>query len=156
MPVRINGATSGSITISAPTSGPDETIVLSTALSSKAERVFEPIANLTIASNATTLDLNTANVGFIATAASANFTLNVSNVPTTDNQAITVSILLTQGATGRIPNALQINGVSQTIRWQGGSAPTPTSTNNDIDIFSFTLIRRSATWTAFGSAVLDF
>ena len=36
MPVRINGATSGSTTIAAPDTGGDETIVLSTALASKA------------------------------------------------------------------------------------------------------------------------
>lgn len=37
MPVRINGATSGSTTIAAPDTGSDETIVLSTALASKAD-----------------------------------------------------------------------------------------------------------------------
>jgi hypothetical protein len=37
MPIKINGATSGSTTIAAPDTGTDETIVLSTALASKAD-----------------------------------------------------------------------------------------------------------------------
>lgn len=129
---------------------------LNDTFASKADLLSEPVVDLTITSNATTLDLNSGNVGFIATAPSANFTLNLTNAPTTNGRAITVTVLVTQGATGRIPNVLQIAGVGQTIRWQGGSAPTATNTTNDIDIFSFTLIRRSSAWTVFGSALLDF
>lgn len=39
MPIKINGATSGSTTITAPDTGGDETIVLSTALAGKADIV---------------------------------------------------------------------------------------------------------------------
>lgn len=129
---------------------------LTDTFGSKVDRISEPVTDLTITSNLTTLNLNTANVGFVATAPGANFTVNVTNAPSTNGQAITISILVTQGATGRIPNALQIAGVGQTIRWQGGSAPTATNTTNDIDIFSFTLLRRSNAWTVFGSALVDF
>lgn len=129
---------------------------LTSGLSLKADLLSEPIVDLTITSNATTLDLNSGNVGFVATAPSANFTLNLTNAPTTNGRAITATVLVTQGATGRIPNALQIAGVGQTIRWQGGAAPTATNTTNDIDIFSFTLVRRSNAWTVFGSALTDF
>lgn len=129
---------------------------LTTINTAKADRIFEPVVDLTITTNLTTLDLNSGNVGFIATAPTANFTLNVTNAPTTNGRAITVTLFVTQGATGRIPNALQIAGVGQTIRWQGGSAPSATNTTNDIDVFSFTLLRRSNAWTVFGSALLDF
>lgn len=129
---------------------------LNDTFTSKSDRVSEPVSDLTITSGTAVIDLNSSNVGFIGSAPAANFTLNVTNAPTTNGRAVTVSILVTQGATGRIPSALQIAGVAQTIRWQGGSAPTATSTTNDIDIFSFTLLRRSSAWTVFGSSLLDF
>ena len=122
----------------------------------KADRISEAITDLTISSDILTFDTAVSNVAFVATAPTANFTLNVTNAPTTDGRAITVVAFIVQGATGRIPSVLQIAAVGQTIKWQGGAAPTPTSTTGKIDVFSFTLIRRSAAWTVLGSALLAF
>lgn len=80
---------------------------------------------------------------------SANFTANFTNVLTTNNRATSLVLILVQGATAYIPNALQIDGVGQTINWQGGSAPTGNS--NKIDLVSFTLVRSGAAWSVIGS-----
>lgn len=128
---------------------------LTTDLAAKADRQSEDLPTIVIATNVLTLNLTNSNLANIASA-SANFTVNVTNVPTTNDKAITVTVFLTQGATGYFPNALQIAGVAQTIKWQGGTAPVPTSVSDKVDIFSFTLNRVSSTWVVFGSALLAF
>ena len=81
---------------------------------------------------------------------SGNVTANFTNVPTTDNRVISVSIIVNQGGTGYIINAVQIAGVAQTIKWQGGSAPT--ASTNKTDVFSFNLVRTGAAWSVLGAA----
>lgn len=78
----------------------------------------------------------------------ANFTANFTNVPTTNNRTITVVLVLIQGSTPYYPNALQINGVAQTIKWANATAPTPTASR--VEIVSFSLIYMSGTWTVIG------
>ena len=86
---------------------------------------------------------------FYHTSISSNFTANFTNVPTTNNRATPVVLVLVQGATPRLPTTVQVDGVTQTIEWQGGSVPTGTA--NQIDLVSFTLIRTGSTWTVLGS-----
>lgn len=86
---------------------------------------------------------------FYHTSVAANFTANFTNVPTTSNSALGVAIIIAQGANAYLPNALQINGLAQTILWQGGSAPTVNA--NKTDIFVFNLIRLTSSWVVLGS-----
>ena len=81
---------------------------------------------------------------------SADFTANFTNVPTTDDRAISVALILVQGGTAYMPTAVQIGGAAQTILWQGGSAPSGTASGTDV--VSFTLIRESTSWTVIGSS----
>ena len=83
---------------------------------------------------------------------SANFTANFTNVPTTDNRTIICTLILNQGSTAYVPNAVQINGVTQTINWTG-SAGVPAGDANDVNIATFVLIRQSSTWQVLGSIV---
>jgi hypothetical protein len=70
---------------------------------------------------------------------------------------MTINVFTTQGATGYIPTTFQIGGASQTIRWAGGTAPTPTSSAGKIDVFTFTMQRTSgAAWIVYGSSSLNF
>jgi hypothetical protein len=78
-----------------------------------------------------------------------NFTANFTNVPTTTDRAISVVLVLNQGATARLPTAIQIGGAAVTIKWFGEVVPTPS--NNKIDIVSFTLLRIGSTWEVLGS-----
>lgn len=85
---------------------------------------------------------------FYHTSISANFTANITNVSTTDNRAKVVAIVLSQGGTAYIPNAVQIDGTSQTIKWSQGSEPSGNA--NKLDIVTFTLLRISSTWIVAG------
>lgn len=78
----------------------------------------------------------------------ANFTLNATNVPTTDNRTIVIVVFLIQGSTGYYPNAFQIDGTGQTINWSNGTEPTANA--NKKDVCSFTLIRTGSAWTVLG------
>lgn len=86
---------------------------------------------------------------FFHSSIAANFTANFTNVPTTDNRGIAMVLILVQGATGRIPNAVQINGVPATLRWANNTVPTPS--DNRVDVATFTLIRVSGSWTVLGN-----
>jgi hypothetical protein len=110
--------------------------------------IAETTVDATITSNTLTANYNDTNI-FYVSSPSANFTVNATNVPTTNNRMMTISVVVSQGATGYIPSAVQIDGSAQTIKWSGGSAPGATS--NKIDIFSFNLLRRNSTWTVFGA-----
>lgn len=86
---------------------------------------------------------------WLHTAVAANFTANFINVPTTNNSVTNFTILIYQGATPYYPNAIQIEGVAQTVNWADNTAPTPNS--NKKEIVSFSLIRSSGAWTVIGS-----
>ena len=86
---------------------------------------------------------------FLHSALTADFTANFSNVPTTANRTLSVALIISQGATGYLPTAVQIDGAAQTILWQGASAPT--STPSATDIVSFTFIRSAGAWTVLGT-----
>jgi hypothetical protein len=93
-------------------------------------------------------DFSTSDV-FYHTGISANFTANITNVPTTVGRISTVTLILAQGGTGYLPTAVQIGGTGQTIKWAGNTQPTPQA--NKTDVVVFTLIRTSAgAWVVLG------
>jgi len=59
--------------------------------------------------------------------------------------------LATTGATAYGVTAVQIDGVAQTIKWAGGTAPTPG--NNSVNAYTFTLVKTvsTPTYTVLGS-----
>lgn len=118
-----------------------------------AAEMAEIAASGTISTNVLTLDWTATNISYVSSPA-ANFTLNITNAPTTDDRALSVTVIVTQGATAYIPSVLQIDGSGQTIKWAGGSAPSGTA--NKIDIFSFVLLRTGSAWTVFGSSSLNY
>jgi hypothetical protein len=118
--------------------------------------VRETVNDGTITTNVLTLDYPAGTISYIPTAPTANFTVNITNAPTDNGKAITIVVMVTQGATGYIPNVLQVAGSAQTIKWLGGTNPTPTSSAGKLDIFNFTLIRRATAWTVLGNSALNF
>ncbi len=114
------------------------------------QEVTEVLSTLTGATGTVTHNLTDGSV-FYHTSAAANFTANFTNVPTTTSRSITVTIVIVQGATGYIPNAVQIDGAAQTINWAGGAAPTPTA--NKTEFYSFNLLRIGSAWSVFGSEI---
>lgn len=88
-------------------------------------------------------DFSTGSIWYHATA-STNYSANFTNLPTTNNQAITTTIIISQGATGYSPTSVRINGVTQSIKWGGGTYSVST---NKVDVIGFTFIRTGATWS---------
>jgi hypothetical protein len=103
----------------------------------------------TAVSGTRTFDTSVSPIEYI-TGITANITVNFINVPTTNDVSHSFSVVIDQGATAFIINAIQIAGVAQTILWADGSAPS--GTNSGTDVFTFTLLRRSSAWTVLGSA----
>ena len=121
------------------------------------QELREQTSDITLVSNAATLDWSAGNIYYIATAPTGNMTFNMSNVPTDNSRIMTINIFVTQGSTGYIPTTFQIAGVSQTIRWSGGSAPTPTNSAGKIDVFSFTMQRTSGgAWIVYANQSLNY
>lgn len=89
---------------------------------------------------------------FYHTSVAGNFTVNLTNVPTTNNRMFQVTLVITQGATGYYPNGFRIDGVVQTINWYGVT-PVPTSTNGAVDLAVFTVMRSGTTaaWRVHGN-----
>lgn len=107
----------------------------------------EILSSLTGATGVVVHDFG-ANAIFDHTSIAANFTANITNVPTTANRALNVVLVLRQGATPYIPSAVQIDGVAQTINWTEALAPTGNA--NSVDVITFSLLRVGSTWTVLG------
>jgi len=152
--VQVNNSTVGgtlAVTSTATFSG-DVTI----AGNLKIQEMSEDVIDVALSSNVASLDYSTGNIFWITSTPSAAMTWSITNAPTTNGRTFSITGFVTQGATGYIPSTLNVNGSSATIKWFGGTSPTPTSTSGKIDIFNFTLIRRGDAWTALGNASLNF
>ena len=114
--------------------------------------VSEKFSSLTGATGVVAHDCDNGHI-FYHTSISADFTANFTNLGLSNNYSTNLTLILNQGATARIPSAVQISGSAQTINWQGGSAPSGTS--NGIDAVSFTILRDSGSYIVLGQLV-DF
>ena len=92
----------------------------------------------------------------ICTNPSGNITLNVTGIPTDstfDNYSLAFSVIVSNTGTARSCTAINLNGLSRTIKWFGGSlaaAISGVTTSNGYDSYSFTGINTvgSASTTA--------
>ena len=83
------------------------------------------------------------------TGIAASFTANFTNLPTTSSRAISVALMLVQGATPYMCTAVQVEGVAgPTIKWASGV--TPTGTANYVDVVSLTFLRIAGAWSVLG------
>jgi len=105
------------------------------------------VASAAVASQSISL-LNGSRWYFTANA-NANVTLNFvgSTSSTLANilpvgQTVRVEVMMTQGATAYLPTAYQIDGVSQTVKWINGTAPTIGNTNS-INLYNYTITKLS-------------
>lgn len=106
------------------------------------------------------VDLASSAIHYYTANASADWTFNFrGNGSTTLNSmlnvggTISVAFMVTNGSTAYKPAAtsVQIDGVTVTPKWNGGTAPSTGSTNS-IDVYTFTIIKTaSATYTVLGT-----
>jgi hypothetical protein len=99
------------------------------------------------ASGTTTFDTTGTSI-FYNSGPTANVTANFTNVPTNSNRTTSVTVILSQSATPRLINVLQVNSTGSGINWANSTIPTPNA--NKYDVFGFSLIRSGSTWIALG------
>jgi hypothetical protein len=99
-----------------------------------------------------TYDFNTGSIWYHSTA-STNYTADFVNLPTTDSRAITATIIISQGTTGYSPTSVRISGVTQSVKWSGGTYSVST---NKVDIVGFTFLRTSGTWSQIFGQISSF
>ena len=99
------------------------------------------------ASGTVTFDTNGTSI-FYNSGPTGNVTANFTNVPTNSNRTTSVTVILSQSATPRLINVLQVNSTASTINWANSIIPTPNA--NKYDVFGFSLIRSGSTWISLG------
>jgi hypothetical protein len=145
--VTINPATTGAmnnVAIGSTTASSVRATALTATGQSTFQQVTEVLNTKTGASGAVVHDYSTGSVWY-HTSLGANFTVNLTNTPSTPGRSLTVTLLLIQGGTPFIPNAFQINGSGVTISWPGGV--TPTGRANKVDIATFILLNPGGSFT---------
>ena len=104
------------------------------------------------------MDVNTTSIMYFTGNASDNWTLNIRGNATTSldsimgvGESITVTFLATQGTTAYYANALKIDGVTKTPKYQGGAA-WKSGNASSVDAYTYTVIKTGgATFTVFAS-----
>ena len=114
------------------------------------QQTVEKMSTLADPAGTVNVDFTTGSVWFVY-GLTQNFTINFDNVPSDVDSAISIVFILNQGGTGYLPNQIQIDTAPQTIQWQNGIEPTPSS--DSTDVVSFTLINTGSTWEILGSLV---
>jgi hypothetical protein len=131
-----SGGTVSSLTVAGPT---------------QLQQIGEVINSLTGATGTVTHDWSSGAI-FYHSSIAANFTANITNLPTTALRTYTVTLILEQGSPAYYSNALQIAGSAQTINWANNATPVPGANKKEIQ--TYTLINKSTTstpsWVVFG------
>ncbi len=113
--------------------------------------VNETFSNITGATGVVTHNC-AGNQIFNHSSIAANFTVNLTSLTIAISQATVITLILNQGVTAYVPNALQIAGVAQTIRWQGTSVPSGNA--GKLDAVAFTILcTASSTYVVTGQLV---
>lgn len=120
------------------------------------------IENITVTASAptatTNFDVGTQSIQYYTSSATTNFTLNIrgTSLVTLDSlmgvgQSVTIALMVTNGATPYYPTSMSIDGVSTSVLWRGGIAPTAGDANA-VDMYGIVIVKRAAaTYTVFAS-----
>ncbi len=112
----------------------------------------------TAATGTINYDVTTQSVVYFTSNASGNFTLNFRgssgtslNTVMSTGESLSVTFLVTNGATAYYNSAVQVDGSSVTPKWQGGTAPTSGNASS-IDSYTYVIIKTaSATFTVLAA-----
>lgn len=84
---------------------------------------------------------------------SGNWTLDVTNLSLTSGFSSALVVSIFQDATAYMPTVLKIDGVTQTVIWQGGGG-VPTGNANKYDFVNYSILcTASSTYVVFGQLV---
>jgi hypothetical protein len=107
---------------------------------------------------------NAQSVMYYTANASANWTLNLRhssgttlNTAMAVGQTVTVTFMVTNGATAFYNNVVQVDGTTTgvTTKWQGGTAPTSGNASS-IDVYTYAIIKTAASTFTVLAAVSKF
>ena len=109
-------------------------------------------------SSTTNFDVITQAVQYYTSNTTTNFTLNFRGNDSTALNAImsigqsaTIALIVTNSTTAYYPSTIQIDGTSQTVKWQNGTAIS-SGNASALDVYTFTAIKTAAnTYTVLGS-----
>jgi hypothetical protein len=112
----------------------------------------------TAATGTINYDITTQSVLYFTTNASGNFTVNFRGSSGTSldtvmstGESMSVTFLVTNGATAYYNSAVQVDGSSVTPKWQGGTAPTSGNASS-IDSYTYVIIKTgTATFTVLAA-----
>ena len=135
---------SGSLTVSGTSSLSGHTIL---------SEISETI-NVTPGATASTVvyDFSTGAIWYHETI-STDYTAYFINMPVDNNRAITTTIMINQGPTGYSPTIVRIDGVTQSVKWSGGTYSVST---NKVDVVGFTFIRTGSVWAQVFGQISSF
>ena len=112
----------------------------------------------TAATGTINFDVATQSILYYTANASANWTVNFRGGASTSlnslmnvGQTVTVTFMVTQGATAYYNSAIQIDGSSVTPKWQSGITPNAGNANS-IDAYTYAIVKTAAaTFTVLAS-----
>ena len=128
-------------------------------LSAAAETVT---ISATAATGTVNFDVSTQSIlYYTSNAGPSNWTLNIRgsssvtlNSIMSTGQSVTITHIVTQGATAYYNAAVTVDGTSVTPKWLGGAAPSSGDANS-INVYSYTLVKTGAgSFTVFASKSL--
>ena len=111
------------------------------------QEITTPIVDAT---GVTTHDAALARI-FVHSSIDGAFTANFTNVGLTSGYATTLTLVLVQGATPRVPTMGTIDGNAVTFSWQGNV--TPLGTASRTDVVTFSVINSGGTYLVYGQLV---
>ena len=123
---------------------------ITVAGTSSFQQLQRTVISLSGATGVVTHDWSSADIFYHASIA-ANFTCNITNIPTVSRKSYEINLILSQGASAYLATALQISGSAISLLWAGGSAPTPTA--NKTGKQTIELYYSGSAWTAMSSYV---
>lgn len=112
--------------------------------------VKESFASKTGATGTVTHDCVTSSI-FYHTSPSNNWTANFTNLNLSSSYATSVTMVISQSSTAYLPTAVQIDGVGQTLNWQGNVTPIGTPSRNNVVTFS--ILNNAGTYIVLGQIV---
>ena len=112
------------------------------------QQTTENITNTGNPGSSVTYDFN-AGPTYYNTGMTQNWTANFTNVPTTQNKSVLVTLINNQGSTAYYPSTIQVNGTGYTPKWLGGTSYTGNA--SQWDFLTFAIINIGGTITVLGS-----
>jgi hypothetical protein len=112
------------------------------------EQIQETYNIIDSATSVTVHDCSSGQI-FLHTNIAGNIQVNLTNLNLSSGKATNITCVIVQGMTPYTINQIQIGGVAQTLNWLNNSQPSGDAGN--IDIFSFSVINNSSTYTVLGS-----